>query len=105
VAGRIMPMTPDDLREETKRCIDSLLDLVLGDKSQSETPLFSRNDAFQLINAALQGFSVSADSTLAAYAIATMLDTLGLKFWTFDEYEAQVCRRAIRPISLNDDNA
>ena len=98
-------MSPDDLREETKRCVDALLDLVLDGKSQRETPLFSRTNAFQLINAALQGFSVSADTTVAAYATKTIVDTLGLKFWTFDEYEAQVCRRAIRPISLNDDNA
>jgi hypothetical protein len=96
-------MSPDDLREETKRGIDSLLDLVLDAQSKCETPMFSRSEAFQLIHAALRGCSVSADSTLAAYATTMILGTLGLKFWTFDEYEAQVCRRAIRPSSLTGD--
>jgi hypothetical protein len=96
-------MTPENLREETKRGIDCLLDLVIDAQSKCETPLFSRSEAFQLIHAALRGCSVSADSTLAAYATTTILGTLGLKFWTFDEYEAQVCRRTIRPSSMNGD--
>jgi hypothetical protein len=94
-------MTPENLREETKRGIDCLLDLVIDAQSKCETPLFSRSEAFQLIHAALRGCSVSADSTLAAYSTTTILGALGLKFWTFDEYEAQVCRRAIRPGSWN----
>ena len=97
-----MTISPDEMREEMKRGIDSLLDLVFA-QSTSETPLYSRSEAFELIHAALRVCTVSAESTLAAYATTTILDMLGLKFWTFDEYEAQVCRRAIRPINLDEE--
>jgi hypothetical protein len=65
--------------------------------------LFSRSEAFQIIHAALRGYSLSAESTLAAYVTTSILAILGLKFWTFDEYEAQACQKAIRPGRLNGD--
>jgi hypothetical protein len=68
--------------------VNDLLDLSKDTYPPEEERFFSREQALAIINAALLGYSVRADSTAGAYAAMNLYGALGLKGWTFDDTEA-----------------
>src|SRR5262245_51853516 len=68
--------------------VNDLLDLFKDTYPPEVERFFSRKKALAIINAALCGYSVRADSTAGAYVAMNLYDALGLKGWTFDDTEA-----------------
>lgn len=80
--------------------VTELLDGAKDNYPPEVKRFYSREQAASIIHAALWGYGVREDSTAGAYAASNLFEAIGIKWWTFDDDEAALCRdgynRALR---------